>query len=248
MGIIVIVALLGIITGAIAHNKGHSFAKWWFYGAALFIVALPMAIMLKPVGLAADCGANAAVLGLRKCPKCAESIQPDAQVCRFCGAEVAPLTPEQMKNINAAIKKEQKKATHVPGWLVAVVFVGLGFFIYTMANDSTTGSGGSAVNPINSGIVGILASDYIIIIKVTGSKGCRFSGSYMLVTADGQSQARTVEGVVPTEYQCRGSIVSTTFQKQAEGGRLKVQILKGSQLVNESETTAAYGVVAAASN
>lgn len=214
MEFLIIVALLGMITGAIAHNKGHSFAKWWFYGAALFIVALPMAIMLKPVGQAVA-GTASTVLGLRKCPKCAESIQPDAQVCRFCGAEVAPLTSEERKNIDAAIKKEQKKATHVPGWLVAAVFVGFGFFIYTMVNNSSPGGGSSSTNPINSGLGGILASDYII--KVTGSKGCRFSGSYMLVTADGQSQSKTVEGVVPAEYNCRGSIVSTTFQKQAEG-------------------------------
>lgn len=30
---------------------------------------------------------------LRACPKCAEQIQRAASVCRFCGAEVAPLPP-----------------------------------------------------------------------------------------------------------------------------------------------------------
>jgi hypothetical protein len=244
MEFIVIVALLGVVTGAIAHNKGHSFAKWWFYGAALFIVALPMAIMLKPVGQVT--GAASMVAGLRKCPKCSESIQPDAKVCRFCGAAVTPITAEERKKINAAIRKEQKKAAHVPGWLVVVVFVVFGFFVYAMVNSTSNRGGGSSTNPINSGLGGILASDYTI--RVTGTDGSEFSGSYMLVTADGQSQSKTVDGVVPAEYRCRGSIVSTTFQKQAEGGRLKVQIFKGSQLVNESETTAAYGVVSAASN
>lgn len=31
-------------------HKGHSFWTWWIFGALLFIVALPMAIVLKPAG------------------------------------------------------------------------------------------------------------------------------------------------------------------------------------------------------
>jgi len=41
-------ALLGLIPAVIASRKGRSFALWWLYGAALFIAALPMAIMMKP--------------------------------------------------------------------------------------------------------------------------------------------------------------------------------------------------------
>jgi len=244
MGFFITVVFLGMITGAIAHKKGHSFAKWWFYGAALFIVALPMAIMLKPVG-AAGVSTTAAMGGLRKCPRCAELIQPEAQFCRFCNAEVIPMSAEEQKQIKIEAEREAKKATYVPGWLVVVVFAVVALFIYAMAHNSPP-SGGSSGNPINAGLGGVLAEDYII--KVTGSDSCKFSGSYMVVTADGQSQSKSVEGRVPTEYQCRGSIVSTSFQKQGESGMLKVQIMKGGRLVNESETSAAYGVVSAASN
>lgn len=239
MGFLIIAIFLGLITGAIANKKGHSFVKWWFYGTALFIVALPMAIMLKPVS-------EVTPGGLRKCPKCAELIQPDAQICRFCNAEVSPMSAEQQKQIKAVAEKEAKKSNHVPGWLVAVMFAGLAIFIYIEANNGSTDSGRNTGNPINAGLGGVLADDYVI--KVNGSDGCKFSGSYMLVTTDGQSQSKSVEGRVPAEYQARGSIVSTSFQKQAESGLLKVQILKGGKLVNESETTAAYGVVSAASN
>jgi hypothetical protein len=41
-------ALLGLIPAVIASKKGRSFALWWLYGAALFIAALPIAIMMKP--------------------------------------------------------------------------------------------------------------------------------------------------------------------------------------------------------
>jgi hypothetical protein len=39
--------VIGCIPGAIAKNKGHSFAVWWLFGAALFVVALPLSIVLK---------------------------------------------------------------------------------------------------------------------------------------------------------------------------------------------------------
>jgi len=49
IGFLVIAALLGLIPGSIASKKGHSFGLWWFFGFMLFIAALPMAIILKPV-------------------------------------------------------------------------------------------------------------------------------------------------------------------------------------------------------
>jgi len=45
---ILTLALLGIIPAVIASKKGRNFIDWWFFGAGLFPVALPMAIRLKP--------------------------------------------------------------------------------------------------------------------------------------------------------------------------------------------------------
>ena len=41
-------ALIGVIPGMIAQRKGHSFFVWWFFGAMVFIFALPAALILKP--------------------------------------------------------------------------------------------------------------------------------------------------------------------------------------------------------
>lgn len=38
--ILIAAALLGIIPGAIAERKGHSFGVWWLYGWLLFIAAM----------------------------------------------------------------------------------------------------------------------------------------------------------------------------------------------------------------
>ena len=55
IGIILFVAiislgLLGLIPANIARKKGRDFINWWFFGAGLFPLALPMAMKLKNEG------------------------------------------------------------------------------------------------------------------------------------------------------------------------------------------------------
>ena len=85
MGILVIAVLIGLIPATVAKNKGYSFGGWWFYGAMLFIVALPHALIMKPnpAGIDHEQVNN----GLHRCGRCAEFIQNAAYVCRFCGAD-----------------------------------------------------------------------------------------------------------------------------------------------------------------
>lgn len=51
---VLLVLIFGVITGTIAAKKGHNFWLWFFFGVMLFIVALPMAILLKPAELDAS--------------------------------------------------------------------------------------------------------------------------------------------------------------------------------------------------
>jgi cytochrome c-type biogenesis protein len=43
----VVLALLGLAPGIIAHRKGYSFWTWWIFGATFFIFALPLSILLE---------------------------------------------------------------------------------------------------------------------------------------------------------------------------------------------------------
>jgi disulfide bond formation protein DsbB len=75
--VLLIAALLGLIPAMIARNNGRSFANWWLYGALLFIIALPHALLLTAVGP-----------NFKKCHFCAEIIKAEAVKCKHCGSDV----------------------------------------------------------------------------------------------------------------------------------------------------------------
>lgn len=82
-------------------------------------------------------------------------------------------------------------------------------------------------------------------VRVSGNAGMAFHGSTMVV-ALGSSQSQSVEGTVPKTYTLTGAIVSVSFQKKGERGKLEVKIEKGGEVIKSGSTTAAYGVVALA--
>ncbi|TPL05600.1 zinc ribbon domain-containing protein [Mesorhizobium sp. B2-4-16] len=82
MGILIVAVLIGLLPAAIASSKGRSFVLWWIYGAALFIVALPHALIMRSDQRAIE--GRAISSGMKKCPQCAELIKSEAKICRYC--------------------------------------------------------------------------------------------------------------------------------------------------------------------
>ncbi len=86
MELILLAGVLGVIPAMIAQKKGYAAGLWWLYGAALFVIALPHALLLEPKREVQDrCAENS---GRRKCPFCAEMIMAEARLCRFCNREL----------------------------------------------------------------------------------------------------------------------------------------------------------------
>ena len=66
--------MFGILTGWLASRKGHDPVAWFFFGALLFIVALPLVLTLKPKALRQ---------GTRACPYCGAIT--GGMECSSCG-------------------------------------------------------------------------------------------------------------------------------------------------------------------
>jgi uncharacterized paraquat-inducible protein A len=92
---LLIAILIGLIPAVIAHRKGRSFFAWWIYGAALFLVALPHALLIKRDYASIE--ERQMQEGMKKCPFCAEMIKSEAKVCRYCGREITSHRKDEMR-------------------------------------------------------------------------------------------------------------------------------------------------------
>jgi hypothetical protein len=86
MDIFVVAILLGLIPAIIAQQKGRRFIVFWIYGALVFIIALPHALLMNPTAKAS--GNNTLAQNVKKCIYCAQIIKVESKVCLYCSWDV----------------------------------------------------------------------------------------------------------------------------------------------------------------
>jgi type VI secretion system VasI family protein len=141
MEILVFAMLLGLIPGAIANSKGRSFFAWWLFGALIFIVALPLSLIARRLD-----PATASNAGLRRCPHCAELIQPLATVCKHCHKDVASLPPTEV----ARFERKAATADQVPAWMALIVIIGTPVFVGWWVSSDGEVTARPAAKPLSS--------------------------------------------------------------------------------------------------
>lgn len=113
--LLVLWAVFGAVGGAIGASKGRQTAGW-VLGLLLGFIGWIIVACMSPTpekiaqqhvqiaatiagGTAGGIAATAAPGTLRKCPSCAERIQREAIVCRFCGRDVDPLPNVELEKL-----------------------------------------------------------------------------------------------------------------------------------------------------
>lgn len=86
--VLIIAAIIGLIPAAIAQSKGKDFWAWWFFGAAFFIVALPIALLMPRADPNENETRQLQQGILQECPFCADLIKSEAIICKHCGKEI----------------------------------------------------------------------------------------------------------------------------------------------------------------
>lgn len=84
-------------------------------------------------------------------------------------------------------------------------------------------------------------ADYTI--KISGTDRQPFSGHYTIAGTTAIPKPAQVTGKAPMEYAGKGFAAACVIRKTTAEGKLKVEILKGKDVVSTTETTEPFGIV-----
>lgn len=136
MEILLLLMLVALIPAFIASHKGRNGFIWWVYGILVFIIALPHALLLKPLTPRLRYAEEDPPPCTKHCPFCAEKILLAAMVCRYCQHDLRTIPPEIRAEQEAARmdaerqrRTEEEQADNRRVGYTALLLIGLVGFV-----------------------------------------------------------------------------------------------------------------------
>lgn len=117
MGLVILWLAMGIVSAIIASSKNRNGFGYFLLGLLLGPLGVIIALaMSKLPGYHETESGRLALKTAKKCPECAELVQFEAKVCRYCRHEFP-----QVKAVNYSAASIPERRDGLPGWAIALL-------------------------------------------------------------------------------------------------------------------------------
>lgn len=200
---------IGVKKGQVSGFADMGPVGWFFVTLLLWIIGLPLYLVKRSEFKRVNATA-AASDDLRKCPQCAEDIKAAAIKCRFCGANVEPVS--SIEKPTAKSRRGSEVATAIVGVIVLMLIV-FSFYRDFGSNSDESGALSIPQSPLAPPPV-VTKAEYDQI-----REGMTYEQVRAIISAPGEELSRTdIGGYTSVMYSwsnSNGSNMNAMFQKNA---------------------------------